>query len=547
MMKRYITLAAVSLASVSCDFLAQNEYTYQSTEYQFSTFENTKAVCSHVYSYLDVDTEWSWSTMNCATDDAVYAWESNGIKVYYDGTWSPRNTINDRWSHYYSGIAQANYFLENAPVDFPETKYLQDYKDRMQQLVNFPYEVRFLRAWYHFELLRRWGSIVIMDHSREPLEVNSLTPSDFHTVTEWIVSELDEIIPFLPVTYASFATGRTNRVTKGAAMAFKARILLYDASPLHNPSGDKIRYEKAAAAAKAVIDSNVYSLVKEQSINNFDAKGYIFGVIRSASNGLESSNFPIGVEGGNSGTCPSQNLAESFDMLDGTPFDWNNAEHRAKALDPSARDPRFAQTFYVDGDLFKNKPLEMWYGGQNAQPKTGATPTSYYLRKNLIESTSFVTGNSISYPHIYPIIRYSEMYLDYAEALYEATGDPDFKGTIASVNYTMSPREAVNKVRARAGVGLLKNGNDFRARLHNEHRVEFAFENHRFWDLRRWREGDTGTSVYGLAITRNEETGEISYTKELVQSRIWEDKYYLYPYSDTERYKNHNLVQNPGW
>ena len=104
-------------------------------------------------------------------------------------------------------------------------------------------------------------------------------------------------------------------------MAFKARVLLYDASPLHNPTGDKTRYEKAAAAAKEVIDSGWYSLVKEQKINNFNAKGYIFGIIRSAGNGLESSNFPMGVEGGNSGSCPSQNLAEAIDLLDGTPFD----------------------------------------------------------------------------------------------------------------------------------------------------------------------------------------------------------------------------------
>ena len=238
--------AALVSCLVSCDFLEQTENTYQTTDYQFSCFENVKKVCSHVYSYLDVDTEWLWSTQSSATDDAVYAWESNGIKIYYDGTWSPRNTINDRFSHYYAGIAQANYFLENAPDDFPQTQYLEDYKDRMQQLKNYPYEVRFLRAWYHFELMRRYGDIVLMDHSADPAKVNEMVPSDFHTVTEWIVGELDEITPKLPVSYAEFVTGRTNRITRGAAMAFKARVLLYDASPLHNPTGDKTRYEKAA-------------------------------------------------------------------------------------------------------------------------------------------------------------------------------------------------------------------------------------------------------------------------------------------------------------
>ena len=545
-MKRLIYII-LALSVASCDFLNQDEYTYNTTEYQFSTFDNTKAVCSHVYSYLDVDTEWCWTTMSAATDDAVYAWESNGIKSFYNGTWSSRNTLNDRLAHYYAGIAQANYYLENAPDDFPQTQYLQDYKDRMQQLKNFPFEVRFLRAWYHFELMRRYRNIVIMDHSLSPEEVNDKKPVDFHTATEWIVSELDAIIPSLPESYASFVTGRTNRVTKGAAMAFKARILLYDASPLNNPDGDPDRYVKAAKAAKDVLDSGLYSLVKEKEINNFDARGYIFGVIRSASNGLESTNFPIGVEGGNSGACPSQNLAEAFDMKDGTPFDWNNAEHRALALDASARDPRFAKTLYVNGDKFKGTPLEMWYGGQNAAPKTGATPTSYYLRKVLIEETSFVTGNAISYPHIYPIIRYAEMYLDYAEALFEATGNPDFKGTLSGTDFTMSPLEAVNAVRTRAGVGMLKDGKDFRKRLHNEHRVEFAFENHRFWDIRRWKEGELTEEILGLSLVLDQESGEISYTREVVQDRPWDDKYYWYPYSEYERYKNHNLIQNPGW
>ncbi len=545
-MKRLIYII-LALSVASCDFLNQDEYTYNTTEYQFSTFDNTKAVCSHVYSYLDVDTEWCWTTMSAATDDAVYAWESNGIKSFYNGTWSSRNTLNDRLAHYYAGIAQANYYLENAPDDFPQTQYLQDYKDRMQQLKNFPFEVRFLRAWYHFELMRRYRNIVIMDHSLSPEEVNDKKPVDFHTATEWIVSELDAIIPSLPESYASFVTGRTNRVTKGAAMAFKARILLYDASPLNNPDGDPDRYVKAAKAAKDVLDSGLYSLVKEKEINNFDARGYIFGVIRSASNGLESTNFPIGVEGGNSGACPSQNLAEAFDMKDGTPFDWNNAEHRALALDASARDPRFARTLYVNGDKFKGTPLEMWYGGQNAAPKTGATPTSYYLRKVLIEETSFVTGNAISYPHIYPIIRYAEMYLDYAEALFEATGNPDFKGTLSGTDFTMSPLEAVNAVRTRAGVGILKDGKDFRKRLHNEHRVEFAFENHRFWDIRRWKEGELTEEILGLSLVLDQESGEISYTREVVQERPWDDKYYWYPYSEYERYKNHNLIQNPGW
>ena len=111
----------------------------------------------------------------------------------------------------------------------------------------------------------------------------------------------------------------------------------------------------------------------------------------------------------------------------------------------------------------------------------------------------------------------------------------------------MSPREAVNAVRTRAGVGILKDGKDFRKRLHNEHRVEFAFENHRFWDIRRWKEGELTEEILGLSLVLDQESGEISYTREVVQERPWNDKYYWYPYSESERYKNHNLIQNSGW
>lgn len=106
------------------------------------------------------------------------------------------------------------------------------------------------------------------------------------------------------------------------------------------------------------------------------------------SNSFESANFPIGYEGGNSGVCPSHNLVEAFDMRDGTPFDWNNPEHRNKALEPSERDPRLAQTVLMNGQTFKDKVVESFIGGMNGLPKEGASPTSYYLRKHLKEATT---------------------------------------------------------------------------------------------------------------------------------------------------------------
>lgn len=542
-----IAIVLASALAVSCDFLDQKEYVYQSSEYQFSTFENTEKVLSNVYGYLNKDLPWQYSTFSCATDEGSYAWDSNGIKAFYDGTWSPVSLVADNFSYYCNAITAANYFLENVPDDFPDSKYVLDYADRMIQLKNFPHEAKFLRAFFHFELLRRYNNIVILDRMLTPEEANSISPVDFQTAASWIADECDAVKDLLPDTYANFPTGRTNRVTKGAAMALKSKVLLYAASKLNNPDNDKEKWEKAAAAAKELIDLNLYQLVDEEVVNNFDAKGYIFGVITNASNSFESANFPIGVEGGNSGCCPSQNLAEAFDLLDGTPFDWNNADHRAVALDPSKRDPRFGKTLYVNGALFKGEPLEMFYGGQNALPKDGGTRTSYYQKKFCIEETSFVTGNSKSFTHVYPIFRYAEIFLNYAEALYEATSDPEFTGTLNGVDFTMSPLEAMNRVRQRAGVGLVTDTGNFRERLRKERMVELAFENQRFWDVRRWCIGKQTEDIYGLSLTQNPDDGSISMEKSVIQEHPWQDKYSYFPYSDAELVKNRHLIQNDGW
>ena len=160
-MKKIFIISLLSLLAASCsDYLDVSESMYQSTEYQFATFENTKKVCTDVYgrlvSYLS-DTE---NTMrDVATDDAVYAWETSYIKTYWDGSWSAGRAVDDKWSYYYGAIAAANYFLEHCPDDFPASQYMETYKERIQQLRVYPLEVTVLRAFFHFELLKRYGSI----------------------------------------------------------------------------------------------------------------------------------------------------------------------------------------------------------------------------------------------------------------------------------------------------------------------------------------------------------------------------------------------------
>ena len=550
-MKKYLILfAGCTLLMAACsDFLELDESVYQTTKYQFSTFDRVKQSATNVYSYVQeglLDVE--GTMIDAATDDAVYAWSTGGIKRFYDGSWNGTNLIDDRWASLYSAIAAANYFLDNCPDDFPEAQYQDNYKTNLAELKNYPFEVRALRAYFHFELLRRYNRIVIGDRSFTMQEVNTLVPVSYDDAAGWIVSECDAVIPSLPKTYLGTEKGEVARVTKGMAMALKARMLLYAASPLNNPGGDAGRYLEAAAAAKELIDAGIYKLVSEETTNNADAQGLIFGKWCPVSSDFEAANFPVGFEGGNSGVCPSQNLAEAFDMATGEPFDWNDESMRSRMVVASARDPRFARTLIYNGATFKGQPVQSYVGGRNGRPLDGATPTSYYLRKHIVEATSFVTGSEMSYQHIFPFFRYAEVLLNYAEALAAATQNPDFTGMKGEVEYTLSPREALNAVRARYNMpGITET--DYAAfvkRLRNERRVELAFEGHRFWDIRRWKIGAETTKVYGLTITPQND-GSFSYVRSVIQQRGWDDRMNFYPIADAELFKNHNLVQNDGW
>lgn len=144
------------------------------------------------------------------------------------------------------------------------------------------------------------------------------------------------------------------------------------------------------------------------------------------------------------------------------------------------------------------------------------------------------------------MFRYAEILLNYAEAMVNAYGDPDYTGS-----YSLSARDAVNQVRNRGDVKMPAYPTDmkkdaFLKRLRNERRVEFAFEGQRFWDLRRWKELDNMQNIYKVKVVKQTD-GTIQYTKVLHATYNIQDKMYFYPISNTELFKNHKLVQNTGW
>ncbi len=551
-MKRYIIPLAISSLFLlqGCNDLKLNESVYHSQTFQFSDFTQVKEVMTNVYGYLKPGFAAVENTMiDCASDDAYYVSPNNQIRKFYDGSWSPTNTIDDQWAYLYEAIRAANYLLENCPEDFPESKYNDDYSRNIVQLKNYPWEAKALRAYFHAELLKRYGKIIIADKTYTPEEVNTLKQKSYQEAAEWIAAELEEAAKHLPDTYSGTYFAEIGRVTKGFALAARARVLLYAASPLNNTENAAGLWEKAAAAADDFFlynaKSHAYDLIDCSRNPNADNSSVIFCIRENASSSFESANFPIGYEGGNSGICPTFNLVSAFDMADGEPFDY--FRHKDALLDPEKRDPRLRRFILSDGDEFKGSEIETFFGGKNGLPINNATSTGFYLKKFIIEDTEFSIGNVKSYPHNYPIYRVAEIYLNYAEALFEATGDMNFKGNLNGHDYTMSPAEALNKIRKVAGMPetVAKTADEFRERLRNERRVELCFEGHRFWDIRRWKVGKDTENIYGLAITKDGETK--SAKREIIQNRKWEDKMYFYPLTDTERHKNTDLEQNPGW
>ena len=489
-----------------------------------------------------------------ATDEAQYALETGAVNNYVNGGWSAANPYSNTWNKSYTAIADICMYLEKIDqADLSEWQYNSSYDIWVQQMEIFPYELRFLRAYFYFDLLRTYGDVPLVTTTLTNAQANNITRTPADQIVKFIVDELDAVAPYLPVSYLSEVNSEVGRATKVAAFALKARTLLYAASPLFNPSGDKAKWEKAAEACKYILDnaktwglklSNYGALWGHDAFFNPEI---IFGLGRGESNSFEMANYPIGVENGASGNCPTQSLVDQYEYLD-------NGETFAQrypgsidlnSVDPyEGLDPRFALTVVKNGDEWpsngaQKKAIETFVGGFNASPKYGATPTGYYLKKYVDGSCVTTADNQTTRRHTWILFRLGEFYLDYAEAVFNATGSAN------DATYGMTANEAINVLRNRSDIKMPKfteDGDAWVERYERERLVELAFENHRFWDVRRWKKADK--------YFRTVQVASISSSKELTRSTVtrqWDDKYYFYPIPQTELKKNPNLTQNPGW
>lgn len=549
--------AAISIAFTlsSCNgFLDREEDSFIDKTATFDSYNRTKQYLTYAYTLLpDGLNRFSREAMLAsATDDAEFAIESAEIQQFNNGSWNALNNPDDVWNRYFSGISKCCTLLENTnhvnlDISRLDPDKQVEYANSLKDIRMWRAEARFLRAYFHFELLKRYGPIPIVTST---LSINGNyenTPRPtMKEVVDFIAKECDIAADTLELTPWRNVNDAFGRATKGAALALKSRLLLYAASPLYvdfgdtneaNKPTDVALWKSAADAAKAVIDLNQYELASSYADlfkNDFQNKEYIFVRRYAANSDFEKSNFPVSF-GGKGGTNPSQNLVDDYEMLDGTPFDWNDP---AKAAQPfENRDARLGATILMNMAPFKGKKVATYPEGADASPNPNATKTGYYLRKFLNEDVNIQTGGS-SGGHVVPLFRLAEIYLNYAEALNEC--DPT------------NPDIALylNKVRNRASLPNVSalSQEQMRAVIQHERRVELAFEEHRSWDVRRWKIASStlGAPLMGVQIERKP-LGGYTYMPVKVEQRVFQPKMYWYPIPQSEVLKLKQWKQNNGW
>ncbi len=507
-------------------------------------------------------------TSDMASDDAVSNDPASTSLQMATGSWSTRFSPVTAWSDAYSNIFFINYFLEKYQSVKWATSVVADslYRRRLKG------EAHGLRAWYEFQLLQRHagegtnGQLLgfpIVTQTQAPTDNVQPKRNTFEESVTQILADCDIAINNLPAIYADKAITETdynsttgaryyNRLTAYAARAIKARTLLYAASPAYNTTG-KYTYEQAAKDAGDLIillgginglpatGNKFYSFLVDK-----DNKETIWGNSKVGRRDWEEEHFPPSLFG-KGRLNPTQEFINSFPMANGYPI--NHPQSGYVATDPyKLRDRRLADYVVTDGSLLKGTAINTYIGA----PQDGigsvqtSTRTGYYLRKFMDESVNLTTGSQTSKERGFTLLRQTEVFLNYAEAANEAYG-PDADPATAG----LTARTVIAAIRKRAGIPVtdlylksLTTKEQFRELIRTERRLELCFEEHRFWDLRRWKEtSQLTTPVSGVFITPTPKT----FTVKQIETRAYTDFMIYGPIPLDELQKNPQLIQNKGW
>ena len=540
-----------------------------------------------------------------ATDDAVTIQKNSAYLNMATGTWASDNNPMSQWDACKDGIQYINSFLQIAE----KSTWAPSAASKQRMFIDrLKGEAFGLRAILYYYLLQAHGGyaddgklygVPLLTTPEDGSSDFNLSRALFSECVKQCFADCDSAMALLPYEYKDieseseipakylalganfsgynlvFGDKARGLVSAKIAEAVKAQIALLAASPaFRDQSG-------VTSAEAATLCANV--LKRIGGLEGFDATGNIWYKNKSKlepsasempeilwredrhkNADQERDNFPPTLYG--SGRVnPSQNLVDAFPMRNGLPI--TDAKSGYDPKNPYAnRDPRLEDDILFNGTIFRKAeiitgtyPNDKNETDDNINSISTSTRTGYYMKKLLRDDVSPLSSSLIEQQHIYPRIRYTEIFLAYAEAANDAWGP---KADPTGVGFTAY--DVIKAIRTRAGlatneIGLpLSEGDVYLEAcagdkgkmtnlIRNERRIELCFENKRFWDLRRWQM-PLNETVKGVKIDRNEETGVLTYTVIDVEERKYDSTYQWYgPIPKGEVLKWSNLMQNKGW
>lgn len=445
--------------------------------------------------------------------------------------------VEEIWNQEYKVIRKCNIIIERAP-GVEERILSATEKKRVEA------EARFLRAFCHFELARTFGKAPLIVKAQSLTDELQVAPSSFADIVKFVKEECDLYADNLPLSYSDDEAGHA---TKGAFLALKSRALLYLASPL-NSSDDSRKWADAAQAAQDVMDLDIYKLYK---LTDTPYRSMAFDKTAANKEVIFERRFTFpeaphnihmmwsldAVDAGSwNGLYPTQNLVDAYETVNGKlTTDPTNTMYNKQ--DPyTKRDARFYQSIIYNGSTWETHRMSMVTNtvdpskNGSCKPQLGKARCGYGPKKFIEEldpSTNLYGGYAQS--NNWPYIRYAEVLLNYAEAKNEELAAPDPSFYLA-----------INEVRSRSGQPDLPSGLskiEMRERIKNERRIELLLEEHRFYDLRRWKDGDVlAEPIMGMNIYDDNVT--LRYEVSKVEDRIFNGTHYYLPIPLKEQEKN---------
>lgn len=528
-----------------------------------------------------------------ATDDAVTNDFTSDYVSMATGKWTSQMDPLSQWQNRYNAIQYINILLDN----IEKVKWSDDEMLNLLFGDLFRGDALGMRALQMFYLLRAHAGMADGEMLGVPILTNyldatanfNLTRDSFRDCIKQIMSDIDQALDYLPYEYGevtasgvpqkyatlgitdakynrAFGTHQKGKICGQILQALKAQVALFAASPAYAQYSD-VTMQDAAAYAATVIKGRTlapqghlwYANTSEIDglKDGYNSSETIWRDNVSSSNTMESDYYPPSLYG-KGRINPSQNLVDAFPMANGFPITDSRSGYNSQ--NPYAnRDPRLKAYILTDGDTYGINDLAIvtgTYGTTELDKLSGinyesgvSTRTGYYLKKLLRPDVNLSSSSSTTQNHYNARIRYTELFLDYAEAANEAYGP-----TTPAPGFDRSAYDIIKAIRARAGITndlyveeCKASADKMRELIRNERRLELCFENHRFYDLRRWQVGLDALNATAAGMEISQSGATLEFKRIEVEKRAYKSHQFFGPIPYSELLKFTNLKQNEGW